>query len=431
MSRTPNPGGARKRGRRPRRSADPGARSRAFAALCVDLVIGRGRTLDQAFGEVLNEELPDQERSQIKALAFGALRWHHRHQLIIAELLERPLRTRDKVLESLLSVGLFELVEARQPEYAAVSAAVDASRQLKRDRAAGLINAALRRFSRDSSELLSHALAHEEGRYVQPQWLIDRVREDWPEHWRAALAAALEHPPMWLRVNSARTSVAAYRERLLGETDIAAMTHDGFPDALRLERPLAVSALPGFADGDVSVQDAAPQLAADLLLPEPRMRVLDACAAPGGKAMHVLERTKGRVELVAVDVDAARNALLEQNLKRIGCEAEVVTADVTDTTSWAGNRRFDRILLDVPCSATGVIRRHPDIKLYATCSMLRQENDAVVRRFLDAHPDAAEVDPYPASVARHAVEFEGPGLQLLPGAADTDGFYYALMERKA
>jgi 16S rRNA (cytosine967-C5)-methyltransferase len=463
MNRSTRTQGANRPRARSRKSGGrQGARARAFAALCVDLVIGQGRTLDQAFDKVLNDELPEQERSQIKALAFGALRWHHRHQLIISELLERPLRARDKILESLLSVGLFELVEARQPGYAAVSAAVDASRQLKRERAAGLINAALRRFSRDSSELLSHALAHDEGRYVQPQWFIDRMRLDWPDHWHGALAASLEQPPMWLRVNVSRTTPAAYRERLIAEAGVDATMHDEFPDALRLERPLAVSALPGFAAGEVSVQDAAAQLAAKLLAPEPGMRVLDACAAPGGKTLHLLERTGGRLDLVAVDADASRNALVEDNLARVGYEAEVLTEDARNAQSWAGERQFDRILVDAPCSATGVIRRHPDIKflrraadiralserqfamldalwpllapngslLYATCSVLRRENDAVIGRFLDAHPDAIEIKACPEPALRCAVPIDGPGLQLLPGAADTDGFYYALMERK-
>jgi len=438
-----------------------GARARAFAALAVDHVLDQGRTLDHAFDEVLSGDLPERERSQIKALAFGALRWHHRHRLIITELLERPLRARDRVLEALLSVGVFELIDARQPGYAVVSAAVDASRQLKRPRAAGLINAALRRFQRESGELLSHAVADEEGRFAHPRWLIERVRSDWPDRWQEVLTAALERPPMWLRVNSATTSRDEYARRLVGAADIRAEAQDGCPDALRLERALPVNALPGFAAGDVSVQDAAAQLAADLLAPRPGMRVLDACAAPGGKALHLLERAGGRLNLVAVDIDTVRNALVTENLQRAGYAAEVVAADVREAAAWANGRCFDRILVDAPCSATGVIRRHPDIKflrrpadieplsrrqldmlealwpslepggrlLYATCSILRQENDAVVQRFLARYPDAADVTG-PAPLALGAVEFAGPGIQLLPGAANTDGFYYALMERK-
>lgn len=423
-----------------------GARARAFAAMVVDRVLGHGYTLERALTEVLSAELPDRERSQIMALAYGTLRWHHRHRIIIAELLERPLRTRDKVLEALLSVGLFELIEARQPDYAAVSAAVDASRQLKRQRAAGLINAALRRFQRESGEMLSRALANDEGRFVHPRWLIEQVRADWPERWRDVLTAALEPPPMWLRVNSVRISRDEFARRLTEKTGVDTATLEGFPDALRLARPLPVSNLPGFAEGDVSVQDAAAQLAADWLAPLPGMRVLDACAAPGGKTMHLLERANGRLELVAVDVDPSRNAMLQENLRRGGHTAEVVTADAREPESWAHSRRFDRILIDAPCSATGVIRRHPDIKflrraedieplsrrqfgllaslwpllepggrlLYVTCSILRKENEAVVKRFLDEYPEATRVK----------------STQLLPGPEHTDGFYYALMERK-
>ena len=460
-------------GSRPTRSGDgsdtirrgnEGARARAIAALAVNLVLGQGRTLDKAFDETLNSDIPDRERSQIKALAFGALRWHHRHRLIIAILLSRPLRARDKVLEALLSISLYELIDARQPGYAIVSAAVDASRQLKRQRAAGLVNAALRRYMRESNELLSQVLANEEGRFAHPQWLIDRVRIDWPNHWQETLTAALERPPMWLRINAARANHAGFATRLAQGTGIRTDTMDGFPDALRLEQALPVTKLPGFPNGDVSVQDAAAQLAVDLLAPRPGMRVLDACAAPGGKTVHLLERAGGQLDLVAVDIDASRNAMVEDNLKRAGYSAEVVTADVQDVASWAGGRTFDRILVDAPCSATGVIRRHPDIKflrragdidalcrrqlrmleslwtllepegrlLYATCSILRQENDVVVAQFLSARPDAVEVE-IGAQLRRQlpcAPDFGGPGLQLLPGPANTDGFYYALMARK-
>ncbi|MGI9342578.1 MAG: 16S rRNA (cytosine(967)-C(5))-methyltransferase RsmB [Gammaproteobacteria bacterium] len=440
---------------------DGGGRARALAALAVDHVLSGGRTLDDAFAQVLNDDIPRREQSQVKALAFGALRWHHRHRLIIGELLERPLRSRDRVLEALLSVGIFELIDARQPGYAAVSSAVDAARRLKRPRATGLVNATLRRFGRESGELLSAALADETGRFAHPRWLIEQMRKDWPDQWDTALTAALEQPPMWLRVNSARSSPAEYAQRVERECGIDASTQDGFPDALRIRRALPVADLPGFADGDVSVQDASAQLAAELLAPEPDMRVLDACAAPGGKAVHLLERGNGQLQLTTVDIDGNRNRLLEDNLRRAGYQADVLTGDACDVDEWAAGRRFDRILLDAPCSATGVIRRHPDIKflrraadidalaerqltmlaslwpllenggrlLYATCSVLRAENDAVVTRFLAMHADAAIVDPGLDAMG-HAVELAGPGIQLLPGSAGTDGFYYALMERK-
>ena len=440
-----------------------GARARAAAALAVDLVLTKGRTLDSAFADVLNDALTDQERSQIKALAFGALRWHPRHRVVIGQLLDRPLRARDRILESLLSVGLFELVDGRQPGYAIVSATVEASRQLKRPRAAGLINAALRRFQRESNELLSQALGNEEARFNYPQWLITRLRDDWPDHWQQILEAALLQPPLWLRVNTAKSDPKAYAELLAQQTGVAATPQTGVPDALQLERALSVSELPGFDEGLVSVQDAAAQLAADLLGATPGMRVLDACAAPGGKSLHLLERCDGDLHLLAVDIDAARNELVTENLRRVGYAAEVLTADVCDIDAWAPAKTFDRILIDAPCSATGVIRRHPDIKylrrsadidvlvrrqtemlealwpllapggrlLYATCSVLRAENDHIITKFLAAHSDACEMRALDTSASSLVTDFHGPGYQLLPGPANTDGFYYALMERKA
>jgi 16S rRNA (cytosine967-C5)-methyltransferase len=442
---------------RGRSRSKQGARARSLAALAVDQVLVGGRVLDRAFDDVLPEDLPERERSQVKALSFGALRWHHRHQLVIGQLLERPLRKRDKVLEALLSVGLYELTDERQPGYAVVSANVEATRLLGRPRASGLINAALRRFQRESTVLLETAMQHDAGRFAHPRWLIDQLRSDWPEEWERTLTAALEPPPMWLRVNRGRVDRADYAAQLTEATGVGVELPDRFPDALRLDRPLSVSELPGFADGEVSVQDAAAQLAAELLSPEPGMRVLDACAAPGGKTVHLLERAAGHLDLVALDMDAKRNAMVHDNLRRAGFEAEVIAADARDPKVWATGRRFERILVDAPCSATGVIRRHPDIKflrrqsdigafaerqyeilealwpllepggrlLYATCSILRAENDAVVSKFLDAHADAVEVTLEGA--AGHA----GPGLQLLPGPEDTDGFYYALMARTA
>jgi len=437
--------------------------TRAAAAVAVDLVLSRGRTLDRALQEAIKHNPPARDMAQIKALAFGALRWHHRHRLIIAELLDRPLRSRDKVLEALLSVGIFQLLSPRQPAYAAVSETVRASRELGRPRAAGLINGSLRRFQRERDTVLKRSMDPDEGRYVHPQWLIDQLRRDWPDRWEVILDAALAHPPLWIRVNAQRTSREAYALRLEEEMDIQAHALPGFRDALRLEAPLTITELPGFAEGVVSVQDAASQLAVDLLAPRPGMRVLDACAAPGGKTGHLLERAGGPLDLVAIDVDSKRNAMLEQNLRRLSYPARVITGDCLCMDQWSDGQLFDRILLDAPCSATGVIRRHPDIKflrragdipvlarrqrqmleklwsalkpggrlLYATCSVLMEENIEVVSDFLSRHADGREIRPLQGSVLDSIIEMPGPGYQLLPGPADTDGFYYALIERQA
>ena len=434
-----------------------GSLNRALAARAVLQVIEQGATLDAALAAEDTTGLDDRDRAHVQSLAFGAVRWHHRHQAILAELLDRPLRNRDRILEALLSVGLFQLNDPEQPDYAAVSATVGAARLLGQPRAAGLVNAALRRYQRESAAILARVMEAEEARYSHPAWLIRQLQQDWPDHWAEVLAANQQRPPLWLRVNSMRSTVSSYAARLQAELGLAGMTLPGAAHALKLETAVAATRLPDFATGLVTVQDAASQLAARLLDPRPGMRVLDACAAPGGKSTHLLEYTAGAIELTALDVSAERLRLVESNLARLGLQAQLVAGDATAPEVWWDGRLFDRILIDAPCSATGVIRRHPDIKflrraadvpalaarqalmieklwpllrpggqlLYSTCSLFRAENSTVVSRFLAAHP-GVRVLPLPDDLPGAATGVE-PGCQLLPGTADTDGFYYALM----
>ncbi len=436
---------------------DPGAATRAWAARAVAGVLG-GATLDDAFTALEQESLARPERAQVKALAFGALRWHHRHRRLLALLLERPLQALEPLIEALLSVGCFQMLAGRQPEYAVVSATVSAARLLRRPRAAALVNATLRRLQREREALLGAALATEEGRFSHPEWLIAMLRRDWPEEWRSVLEAAQVQPPLWLRVNASREDARAYLARL----EAAGLVASGEPhlgEAVRLAEPLPVTDIPGFTAGEVTVQDAGSQLAAGLLAPAAGMRVLDACAAPGGKTTHLLERAAGALELTALDVDAARLERLRANLARLGLAARVVHGDALEPAAWWDGEPFDRILLDAPCSGTGVIRRHPDIKLlrrpgdiaqlaarqlallatlrpllrpggrllYVTCSILRAENAEVVQGFRAAHADMALA---PAAVPTWAAPQPGGGWQILPGRADTDGLYYALMTRE-
>lgn len=438
----------------------PGAIARGVAAEAVARVLVQGQAIDDALSAVVAQHDRPPEQAQAMALAYGALRWHHRHRLILCELLERALPQRERLIEALLSVGIFQLTDARQPAYAAVSATVDAARWLGRPRFAALVNAALRRFQREREPILARVLAKEEGRYSHPQWLIDRLRADWPEDWCQVLEAGQESPPLWLRVNRLRADVETYRARLRAETGQDAAPAPGLPEALRLSRPLPVERIPGFVAGEVSVQDAGSQWAASLAGVTGGMRVLDACAAPGGKATHLLERTASRIELLALDIDGDRLKRLRENLQRLGLAATLRQADARQPGEWWDGRPFDRILLDAPCSGTGVIRRHPDIKilrrpsdvtamatrqvtllerlwpllrpggllLYATCSVLREENSAVVEAFLSTRPDARVVELRDQAPPWSRRCPEG-GLQLLPGAADTDGLYYALMRR--
>jgi 16S rRNA (cytosine967-C5)-methyltransferase len=437
-----------------------GAATRAAAARAVDCVLRQGMTLDRAFELVLSYARTERDASQLKAFAFGALRWHVVHQLIIGELLDRPLRPRDSILEALLSVALYQLLRSRQPAYAVVSSTVAAARELQRPGAAGMINATLRRFLRERDEILDRVKVSDEGRHGHPAWLIDRVRADWPDEYGAILQSALVEPPLWIRVNRNCVSRDDY-QKTLTEKEIYATFVAGFPDGLYLQKPLNVVDLPGFSRGLVSIQDAASQLAAPILDPAPGMRVLDACAAPGGKATHLLEICHGKIDLVAVDESAHRIVRLEENLQRLNFTADVRIGDALNPQPWWDGRPFDRILIDAPCSATGVMRRHPDIKflrrpgdiipmanrqaamlkaiwpllksggrlLYATCSVLREENEAVIRGFLSGRTDARLVElperdiPDPIRACGYA------GYQCLPGAGDTDGLYYALIER--
>ncbi|MEZ5564242.1 MAG: 16S rRNA (cytosine(967)-C(5))-methyltransferase RsmB [Gammaproteobacteria bacterium] len=428
-----------------------GALTRAAAARAVAAVLSRGQTLDAALAASIGgNHAPDllpRDRAQVQLLAYGAVRNHHRHQALLARLLSRPLKDRDRLLEALLSVGIYQLADPEQPDYAAVSATVEAARLLGLDRAAGLVNASLRRLQREATELTESLRSDRVARFSHPAWLLDRLRSDWPDQWEAIAAAGQQHPPVWLRVNRTRISIDDYAARLSEERGLGVIRNPAFPDALKLESAVPVQELPGFADGLVSVQDAASQLAAPLLAPERGMRVLDACAAPGGKTTHLLERASGDLDLTALDISATRLRSVADSLRRLGFAATLIEGDALAPADWWDGRPFDRILVDAPCSATGVIRRHPDIKLlrrpddlpalaarqrrlldrlwpllkpggrllYSTCSVLRAENDSVVQAWVAT------------GAARLLAETPQPGLQLLPGDSDTDGFYYALM----
>ena len=431
---------------------------RAVAAETVDAVISKGQTLDTAIAT--NEKRVDaNDRALLRMLCYGALRHHWALQAWITQLLDRPLKRKDSVINALLSLGLYQLTDTRIPDHAAVSQTVEAARLLRRPKLAGLINACLRRFQRE--DIAARSEKDNEARWNHPQWLIDTARHDWPDDWEAILRANNERAPMWLRVNSSRNETAGYRGRL-GEAGISAEMLTAAPDALRLSEPCAVDELPGFGEGDVSVQDAAAQLAARWLLTSTRGRILDACAAPGGKSGHLLELGRNDIALTAVDRDTARIESIHENLDRIGRSATIIAADASKTREWWDGEPFDGILLDAPCSATGVIRRHPDIKLlrrasdieglsqlqsallealwpllapggrllYATCSTLTAENEAVLGRFLSCHDDAVEDDVLPNNNIRDLMRRRACGYQILPGTAGLDGFYYACLEKK-
>lgn len=434
------------------------AQIRASAAALVSQVADRGRSLD----EVLAGD-PDEgsARGLKRSLCYGTLRWHFRLIEILRRLCERPPDQLAPELRALLEVGLFQLLSGEVAAHAAVAETVSAARELGFVRAAGFVNAVLRRFQREREELLAAVDGSLAVRTAHPSWFVEALRRDRPHALEAILEANNAHPPMWLRVNSMRSSVDAYA----AELEVAGWRVQRHPlaaEALLIAPAADVRSLPGFAEGRVSVQDAAAQLAIDVLAPRAGERILDACAAPGGKTCHLLERLGGQADVTALDVAEPRLGRVRENLERLGLTARVCAGDVLRPQAWWDGRPFDRILLDVPCSATGVIRRHPDIKLlrrvrdipalarrqadmlraawsllaqggvllYTSCSVLKLENESVVAEFLARAGDAGDCSqertwgwpPRPAG--------SGPGYQVLPGEADMDGFYYACLRKR-
>jgi 16S rRNA (cytosine967-C5)-methyltransferase len=434
-----------------------GARLRAEAAKAVDSVVSDGRSLDVALG---NAKVPDRDKALLRLLCYGAIRQHWRLDWQISQLLDRPLKRRDGIIRSLLAIGLYQIASTRIPDHAAVSMTVEAARLLRRPKYSGLVNAVLRNFMRKN--IAAAQPTTDEARYDHPHWLLERLKRDWPDRWQDIVSANNERAPMWLRVNERRCPAAEYLERL-ASAGIAAQGLSGVDGALRLADPVEVHDLPGFDDGVVSVQDGAAQLAAPWLLAGNGARILDACAAPGGKTGHLLELAGGQAALTAIDVDKKRLGAVADNLARLGLTATLVHADASHSKEWWDGEPFNHVLLDAPCSGSGVIRRHPDIRLlrrdsdisamaalqgrllaalwplltaggrllYVTCSVLEEENDAVVEGFLAQHPDATESQVLPNYNIHALMCRKTCGYQVLPGTSGLDGFYFACLTKNS
>ena len=417
-------------------------------------VILKGESLTAALiGETA--DLPPREAAWVRALAYATVRWHTRLDAMVGGMLEHPLKPRDAVVRVLLCQGLAEIFYFGTPDHAAVRETAELARAIQRPGAVGLVNALLRRALREREELTVAMDRSVALRYACPSWLLAGIREAFPDAWEDVLRASVEPAPMTLRVNAARSERRELLQRL-AQAGLAATAHPLVPSALTLAEPMDVDRLPGFAEGLVSVQDAAAQWAALLLAPQPGERVLDACAAPGGKTGHLLEMAAGDLVLTALDVDGQRMGRVRDNLRRLGYQARLCIGDLADPESWWNGEAFDAILLDVPCSATGVIRRHPDIKLlrrggdigdlavrqaellatawnllrpggrllYATCSLLAAENEAVVAPWLERTADARAVPlSFPGGIERKV------GRAIALGTEGMDGFYYALLAR--
>ncbi|HEX5056489.1 MAG TPA: 16S rRNA (cytosine(967)-C(5))-methyltransferase RsmB [Gammaproteobacteria bacterium] len=431
--------------------------ARLLALAIIRRIIANGESLAVALPDALQPVVDTGVRARTQALCYGVLRGYGRFDGLLKLLLEHPLKSKDLDIRFLLMLGLYELSDARSPDYAVVSDIVGKAIALDKVWAKGLLNAVLRRFVRERQDLEKRLESDPCAYFSFPEWLLRCVREDWPLHWQTLLNASNRQAPMFLRVDINTIARDNYLERLR-QCGIAAEPVPQVATAVRLLKPCEVDSLPGFGEGLVSVQDAAAQLAAPLLDPQPGERVLDACAAPGGKTLHLLQRQPHLDALVAVEVQAERLHRVRENLRRAALESKVElhVADVVRTPEWWDGRHFQRILLDVPCTASGVIRRHPDIKwlrreqdvdslveqqrkilaavwptlapggflLYCTCSLLRRENERQIAWFLEQRPDALKIE----------IELPGGitcahGVQIHSGQNDMDGFFYAALRK--
>ena len=410
-------------------------------------------------GESLSQLLADGEEAKdplVRDFCFGSLRWHERISAVLAELLAKPLKNKDKDIECLLRVGLYQIIYQQTPDHAAVNETVSAVKGLKKPWAKKFLNGVLRSFLRQKESLLATVDKNDQARYAFSAWLLGKIKKSWADDWQKILEASNQRAPMVLRVNLLQQSRDVYYQKLQ-QAGIKASLSEVCDTAIILDSPVSVRELPDFATGAASVQDTAAQLAASLLDLKSGMQVVDACAAPGGKTGHILENCQN-LDVIAIDNSEARLVRVQENLDRLSLKATLIMADAGDVETWAKDKMFDRILLDAPCSATGVIRRHPDIKclrrpedieglqqqqrrllkhlwaklkpkgklLYATCSILPQENEKQIAAFIEQNNDV-EIQTIEADWGRPLAY----GRQILPSEYAMDGFYYAVLVKKS
>lgn len=424
--------------------------ARANAVLCA--VILDGYSLDEALNQAFKKN--NAQKGLFQELCYGTLRHYERLAYILDQLLQKPLKKSDGDIEILLLLGLYQLQEMHMPEAVSVAETVNAVQKIW---AKGLVNAVLRNFLRAKTSLTAEEKMPKNALYSHPQWMLDLWQKAFPQHWQTICKANNERPPMALRINLARIEKTAYCA-LLRENNIAFQDVPTIPSAVILDKAMSVESLPGFNEGVVSVQDCGAQVLMSLLDLKSNLDILDACSAPGGKLSHLLESVDPSVKITAVEIDPQRMLKITENLQRLhySNRVKLITADILDTKAWWQGEYYDRIIADVPCSATGVIRRHPDIKIlrqekdsaqfaktqykiletlwptlkpgglliYITCSICPQENEDLVQQFLDHYADARCLPIH----AQQGIALPY-GYQFLPGLYPGDGFYYAKLQK--
>ena len=430
--------------------------SRLVACRTVQLVADQGFNSDRALAEAGINNLNDKRDAAFaSSISLGTLRWFQQLEALLKMLLDKPLQRKNRDLHFLLLTALFQLSKTDIARHGVVSETVNTVNALNKKWAKGLVNGVLRNYLRQADTLNDAITKSPVAETSHPQWLLNILQKAWPQQWHQITQENNLQAPMSLRVNQRQTSRDAYLD-LLSEANINASGSDIAAMGITLESPCSIENLPGFYDGLVSVQDIAPQLAADFLDLQNDQHVLDACAAPGGKTAHIMEASNGKVQLTALEIDSQRLQRISQNMQRLGHEIELLEGDASKPESWWKGQQYDRILLDAPCSGSGVIRRHPDIKLlrrasdieqlaaqqlrlltalwpllndggkllYATCSILPQENENIIHRFLSSEDNAKELD-----INVHYGQSRQHGIQILPGEYHMDGFFYACLQK--
>lgn len=418
-------------------------------------VIEDKMTLSHIFNNNSLIKQAENEKALIQEMSYGAIRWYIQLESLLNQLLDKPIKSKDSELKYLLIIGLYQLVHMRIAAHAVVSETVETCVKLKKQSAKGLVNAILRRYLRNA-DTLSSSFSNIETQTSHPQWLIEKLQNDWPEDWQKIIDANNQRPPMYLRVNQLQNNRDQYLKKL-EDDEINAKPTPFSKQGILLDKPKDISQLPGFAKGLVSVQELAAQFSTHLLDLHAGQNVLDACAAPGGKSAHILETTPDIASLTVIEKDPKRAEKLSATLNRLKLDASLKVSDALDVDEWWSGEEYDRVLLDAPCSATGVIRRHPDIKvlrsadevnkinklqlallstlwkvlkkqgllLYVTCSILKKENSDIIKLFLENNADC--------SIKPIEVEWgldTDYGTQILTGENNMDGFFYACLQKQ-
>ncbi len=428
--------------------------TRALATSVLQKVLSQGKSLAQVLPPVKEKCSSSQDAAFLQMLSYGVIRFYPRLCFLADQLIRKPLKSKDQDLYFLILIGIYQLSNLDVPAYAALQETVEATKVLKKNWATGFVNATLRTYQRQGSDLEKQLPTKPEALYSHPTWFIQAIQKAWPEQWQSILLNNNQQPPLTLRVNRLKKTREQYLS-LLNESAITGVSLAQTSSGIILDPPLPITELPGFSEGFFSVQDGASQLVADQLKLSPGLRVLDACAAPGGKTSHLLETEPNISELVAIELSESRTKTIFENLKRLQLQATVITADAQNPSTWWDNKPFDRILLDAPCSSSGVIRRHPDIKflrkftdiaalqaqqldllralwpllepngilLYTTCSIFPKENVEVIQQFL------SEVTATPLPLSLPTGIPQTLGHQILPGQDNLDGFYYACLQK--